>query len=283
MVALQSISDPQEVIITNNSFTKFWQKRLADARDIPFVKLSLQITVTLIPLAVLMYLPVNEYAWWFAAALYTYFNNFVFKGSFGLMLHCTSHRPFFKAPYKYLNHYLPWIIGPLFGQTPETYFSHHLGMHHSENNLEDDLSSTMLYQRDSFGDFMMYFASFFFMGLYYLIKYFDLRNRKKLRDKVIRGELVFFLFCLILSFVNWPATLVVFILPWFISRFIMMLGNWTQHAFIDFDEPENCYKNSITCINTPYNHKCWNDGYHINHHLKPALHWTQYPKHFIDN
>jgi fatty acid desaturase len=63
----------------------------------------------------------------------------------------------------------------------------------------------------------------------------------------------------------------------------MMLGNWTQHAFVDYDDPGNCYKNSITCINTKYNHKCWNDGYHINHHLKPALHYTDYPKHFLDN
>jgi fatty acid desaturase len=112
------------------------------------------------------------------------------------------------------------------------------------------------------------------------VKNFSKTKSKKMRNKVIRGELFFLLFCVALSYINWPATLVVFILPWFISRFIMMLGNWTQHSFIDFDEPGNCYKNSITCINTNYNHKCWNDGYHIDHHLKPSLHWTQYPAHF---
>ena len=26
-----------------------------------------------------------------------------------------------------------------------------------------------------------------------------------------------------------------------------------------------------------------NDGYHINHHLKPAMHYTEYPQHFRDN
>ncbi|MEM9922039.1 MAG: fatty acid desaturase, partial [Bacteroidota bacterium] len=40
------------------------------------------------------------------------------------------------------------------------------------------------------------------------------------------------------------------------------------------------YKNSITCINVKYNHKCWNDGYHISHHQKPAMHWTKHPEFF---
>jgi fatty acid desaturase len=63
----------------------------------------------------------------------------------------------------------------------------------------------------------------------------------------------------------------------------MMLGNWAQHAFVDYDQPDNLYTSSITCINTKYNHKCWNDGYHISHHLKPAMHWTEHPISFQKN
>jgi fatty acid desaturase len=89
--------------------------------------------------------------------------------------------------------------------------------------------------------------------------------------------------CIALLFVHWPATVVVFILPFFISRFIMMLGNFSQHSFVDFNDPGNNYKNSVNCINTSYNKKCWNDGYHIDHHNKPSLHWTLYPVHFQEN
>jgi fatty acid desaturase len=64
---------------------------------------------------------------------------------------------------------------------------------------------------------------------------------------------------------------------------MMMAGNWGQHAFIDADAPANCYRNSITCVNTVYNHKAFNDGYHIVHHLKPALHYTEMAQEFIDN
>jgi fatty acid desaturase len=63
----------------------------------------------------------------------------------------------------------------------------------------------------------------------------------------------------------------------------MMLGNWTQHAFIDPIEPENPYKNSINCLNIRYNHIAWNDGYHTSHHEKPVLHWTEHPHAFLNN
>ena len=59
-----------------------------------------------------------------------------------------------------------------------------------------------------------------------------------------------------------------------------MMGNWTQHAFVDGEDPGNAYKNSITCINVKYNKKCWNDGYHISHHIRPAMHWTEHPTFF---
>ena len=196
------------------------------------------------------------------------------------MLHCTSHRAFFKKEYEFLNHYLPWVLGPLFGQTPETYYSHHIGMHHPENNMPDDESSTMGYQRDSFRGFMHYLTTFFFMGIYHLASYFVRKKRKRLLYRSVRGEILFFVLCIGLCFINWPATLVVFIVPFIISRIIMMMGNWAQHAFVSADEPDNAYKNSITCINTKYNHKCWNDGYHISHHVKPSMHWTEHPGFF---
>ena len=86
-----------------------------------------------------------------------------------------------------------------------------------------------------------------------------------------------------LAFVNWRATLVVFVVPFVVTRFAMMAGNWGQHAFIDAASPENCYRNSITCINSGYNRRCFNDGYHIGHHIKQTRHWTEMPEDFLDN
>jgi fatty acid desaturase len=263
-----------------NSFQRFCRSLIRDERDLPFVYLTLELTLILLPLAVLLYLPVPSWLWWTAAIAYQVLNNFRYKGPFGLMLHCTSHRVFFNKKYGFMNHYLPWVIGPLFGQTPETYYSHHIGMHHPENNMPEDESSTMPFQRDSLRGFSRYLTSFIFAGVINLARYFYRKNRTKLLVRVTRGELLFIAACIGLSFVNFPATFVVFILPFMISRVIMMVGNWAQHAFIAADEPDNSYKNSITCINTKYNHKCWNDGYHISHHVKPSMHWTEHPRYF---
>jgi fatty acid desaturase len=63
----------------------------------------------------------------------------------------------------------------------------------------------------------------------------------------------------------------------------MMLGNWAQHAFIDPKDPQSGYGNSITCIETLYNKRCFNDGYHIGHHNRPTLHWSEMPGEFEKN
>ncbi len=281
MKAFDVITDPVYRPHQFSAIDKFFLRFIRDERDLPFVYTTILISVTLIPLAVLLYIPgIASWLWWSAAVAYFILNNAIFKGPFGLMMHCTSHRAFFKKEYDFLNHYHPWIIGPLFGQTPETYFSHHIGMHHPENNLPDDESSTMKYQRDSFRGYLHYFGVFFFTGIYHLASYFIRKKRKRLLYRSVRGEFLFIAGCVVLCFFNWPATLVVFILPFVISRIIMMLGNWAQHAFIDPDDPGNAYKNSITCINTKYNHQCWNDGYHISHHQKPSMHYTEYPVYF---
>ena len=79
------------------------------------------------------------------------------------------------------------------------------------------------------------------------------------------------------------ATVVVFVFPVIAVRFLMMAGNWGQHAFIDQADPANCYTNSITCINATYNERCFNDGYHIGHHVKQNRHWTEMPEDFQRN
>ena len=255
---------------------------IQDERDLPFIYLTLKITLSMITLGILLYF-VQGWLWWVLAAVYFYLNNLYFKGPFGLMLHCTSHRTFFRRKFNVLNYYLPWFVAPFFGHTPETYFVHHIGMHHAENNLEEDESSTMAFQRDSFRDFLRYFGNFFFKGVYELYRYHQKRRRKKLMSRMVAGEVTFYLVVIALSIVNFQATLVVFILPFLIFRFITMMGNWSQHAFVDPEEPGNLFKSSITCINVKYNHKCWNDGYHISHHIRPNLHWTLHPQHLLDN
>ena len=52
-------------------------------------------------------------------------------------------------------------------------------MHHVEDNMPDDLSSTLRYRRDSFLHFLAYFARFFFLAIVELPLYL---MRKRRRD-----------------------------------------------------------------------------------------------------
>lgn len=279
-----TITDPTYTEITNlNAFDRFWLDKMRDKRDLILVYFTLRLIAIFIPLAILLYLPVPLYIWWPAAIIYSFMNIIRYKSRFTLMLHITSHRPWFKSEYNYLNKFLPWILAPFMGQSPEAYFSHHIGMHHLEGNLEDDDSSTMNYQRDSKKDFAKYLFGFMFFGIFRLSAYFNKKKRPQLKYNAIIGESIFLIGCLVLGYFNWAATLVVFFLPYITSRITMMLGNWAQHSFVDKDEPENEYKSAITVINHQYNQRCWNDGYHISHHIKPSLHWTEHPNHLLNN
>jgi fatty acid desaturase len=75
----------------------------------------------------------------------------------------------------------------------------------------------------------------------------------------------------------------VLVIPVVAVRALMMAGNWGQHAFVDPSDPGNAYRNSITCINTRYNRRCFNDGYHILHHIRPRTHFSEYPEEFERN
>jgi fatty acid desaturase len=265
-----------------NAYDRFWLKLMNDKRDLPFVYLLTSIHLIVVPVAILLYTPVLKgWTWWAVAVPYFYIAQFYYKGRFGLMFHCICHRKMFKKPYQWLHTYITWMVCPLFGHAPEGYYSHHLGMHHIENNMPDDTSSTMHYQRDSLRGFLTYYIKFMLVGVKNTVLYLYYRKRKKLYTRFTAGEVAFYLFCVGMSVVNLKATLVVFIIPLLFARFVMMLGNWTQHAFVDPDQPDNLFTSSINCINTPYNRICWNDGYHIIHHLRPGMHYTEMPGEFL--
>jgi fatty acid desaturase len=156
-------------------------------------------------------------------------------------------------------------------------------MHHPENNMEEDLSSTLRYRRDRWTDFLKYFSRFLFLSCFHLPIYFLKRRRHKMASRMVLGEISFYGVVALLFFLNWKGALFIFALPVLFTRFMMMNGNWAQHAFVDPAAPEDNYKNSITCINSIYNQRCFNDGYHIIHHLKPNCHWTEMPQHLKDH
>ena len=277
-MTVPAITDPQtEPKYANSAFQRWIEGMLYETRDAVFVRLAMKNVVLVLPLIIALYL---RFSWWFAAATWVVQIAWLAPPAI-LMLHNTMHRPFFKSP-RILNRVVPYTMSLLFG-IPTGYMEHHVGMHHSENNLRADISSTMGYQRDSFPHWFLYFLRFLFTSHVKLTKYFLKKNRPAMARRAMTSDALHVVFMIAMSFVNWRATLAAFVVPYCFMRFAMMLGNWGQHAFIDASRPGDSFVNSITCINSSYNRRCFNDGYHIGHHIKQTRHWTEMPGDFEAN
>jgi fatty acid desaturase len=277
-MSIPVITDPKsEPKYADTAFQRWIEGMLYEPRDAVFVRQALLTFVLVAPLQIALYV---RFSWWLAVATWAVQIAWMAPPTI-LMLHNTMHRPFFKAP-RLMNRIVPYTMSLLCG-IPTGYMEHHVGMHHAENNLRNDLSSTMGYQRDSFPQWFVYFLRFIFTSHVGLVRYFAKKNRPAMARRAMTSDGLHMLFMVAMSFVNWQATLAAFVVPYFFMRFAMMLGNWGQHAFIDPSRPGDSYVNSITCINTPYNRRCFNDGYHIGHHIKQTRHWTEMPGDFEAN
>lgn len=273
------LTDPMFVPEPSGPFGRFAASLIHDHRDVPFMRVQLVNFLVMVGLAVWNYVDLS--IWSAAAFLLWYYWQL---GPYTLMLHNVSHRRYLKKPYQWLQWPFIVFLGTFFGHTPASYFAHHIGMHHPENNLDDDLSSTMHLQRDSAADFFgHYLVRFLFLGTSDLSGYLKGHHRVKMRRTFLASQAVWLLFVVALCLVNWKATLLLFVFTVISTRTAMMAGNWGQHAFVDASRPENCYVNSITCINSSYNRRAFNDGYHISHHWSATRHWTEHPQELLDN
>lgn len=273
-----SITDPTRAPTYGPSWLHAWcLKALYDPRDEVFIRLTLKACAVMIPiLAGLLF----AFHWWIVPlyiAAWAWLSAPVI-----LMLHNTMHRPFVRRP-RLFSHLHPYLMSAVFG-IPTGYMEHHVGMHHLENNLPPDLSSTMKFQRDNFFHFIAYFSRFFFLSVYELPTYLaKKKSRAAMARRALIGELSHWALVAVACLIDLRGGLIGFLLPLVTVRFLMMMGNWGQHAFIDQNDPGNSLLNSITCINAGYNHKAFNDGYHIGHHVKSNRHWTEMPADFEAN
>jgi hypothetical protein len=250
---------------------------LNDPRDRPM--LELLACASLLPLgAIALFVRFS----WTLALLYLAVYVGWLLAPFVTMYHDTSHHRLFKRQYEWLNHYLDWVLAPLFGFTPETYYVHHIGMHHPEENLAADVSSTLGYQRDSLADFGRYWLRFFFCYAE-MADYFRRTRRPRLLRRFVTGESLYAVLLLLALVLHPQAALVVLVVPLLIGRSVLIIGNWAEHAFVDTSAPDNAYRASLNLLGARVNRRCFNVGYHIGHHVKPRMHFTEMPVEFEEN
>jgi hypothetical protein len=285
MVEALVLRDPKAApTYGDGPLSRFCAKVLFEARDEVFVRLTLRRMIQMPVLMAALFLVVHsrdprvtDLVKLGAMAVYLAIWGYLLPPAI-LMLHNTMHRPFLKGP-KWMAFAQPYVMSFLLG-IPTGYREHHLGMHHAEDNMQKDLSSTLAYRRDSFLHFLAYFFRFFFLGIVEVTGYLLQAKKKKMARRLVVGEAVHFGVMAAVTACDVRFGLAAFVLPFLICKLMMMVGNWGQHAFINTGRKNNGLANAITCINVGYNTRCFNDGYHIGHHLRANRHWTELPGDF---
>jgi len=262
-----------------NAYEKFmFDYFLKDTRDLEVFHTQLVVTLTLVPSAFLLLFWKTTYL---QCALHLVMFG-VLARKWILGLHVQSHRPIFKNHVGLLNYWYA-ALSPFVGSTWFTYYVHHVKMHHVTDNGPEDISTTLFYQRDNVFHFIHYFCRFLFFVSYDICAFFIKRGQYSKVGLVAFGEL-----SAVIPAVYWSmqgnllAVAATFWIPFAVIRFGMMQGNWTQHAFLERNDPlGGGMQNAIIVVDCPYNKECFNDGYHVSHHLNPLRHWKDLPEDFI--
>lgn len=212
----------------------------------------------------------------------------LFGQRFILAMHYSAHRPLFKLslgwPAALANSFPQVVLANFFGMPSGAYYVHHCVMHHQSNNFFPyDVSSTMPYNRASPAHFVMYVMNFMLHTFLYL-PYYAVRKGRY-------GVALVCTLCLSTYLVAFPLIysyhpvyfLSSFGYSFLIGPFMLMLGNYSQHIFVDPDAPTSNYALACNHLNHPFNMCTFNDGYHITHHVSSITHWSDMPLHFIRN
>lgn len=223
------------------------------------------------------------------------FNAGMWVQRFILMMHYAEHKPLFcqKKSGAFLKALMPWVMAPFYGIPIGMYRTHHIRMHHKENNMNArDLSSTEPYQRDSLLHWLHYYAMFW--ALLLTLPAWTLKYRSwSICLEVLAGEFLYVGGISALCYNGYGLyAFYQFILPAVVTSLALMFGNWSQHMFVcpSLSTSEallNSYeynaKLALNVINHFDNQVAFNDGYHITHHVKPVCHWTEMPYEFLMN
>jgi fatty acid desaturase len=255
---------------------------LRDPRDSPALRLMISLSLTAVPiLAIQLILGKPRLLLVIAFYLSLYgvrFQRFVrmFSAS-----HVEAHRRhgYFSEKYdKVFGRYLEFFLGYLYGNAPELGRTAHVCLHHRENSGPDDTRTNMGYDRTSRLHFLWYLSDNIWTVLGLApYSYFKAKGDEKNRKRMLWGMARYFAYFAAVFLYDWKIGILYVLVPILTMNFINAITAWVQHAFCDPERPDDYFANTVTVVDQV---NFLNEGYHLCHHHRASLHWTEMPVHF---
>ncbi len=258
------------------------QEVLRDPRDTPALRLMVSLSLTAVPIFA-MQLVLGKPRLLLAIAFYLSLYGLKFQRFVRMFSasHLEAHRRhgFFSEKYdKVFGRYLEFFLGYLYGNCPELGRTAHVCLHHRENSGPDDTRTNMGYDRTSRLDFLWYLSANIWTVLGLApYAYFKARGDEKDRRRMLWGMARYYAYFGAVFIYDWRIGTIFVLVPLLCMNLINAITAWVQHAFCDPERPEDYFANTVTVVDRV---NFLNEGYHLCHHHRASLHWSEMPAHF---
>lgn len=262
------------------------QRFLADQRDMPVMHVIVQTMLTLVPIfALQLLLGKFSLMLWLAYMACMIGPRFVQYQRLFSCAHNEGHRVsgfFRKELHPYCERYFEGFLGHLFGEVQGNVTYGHVRIHHVEDAGYDDVQCIAHYDRTSLLDFIRFMGRENLLNNFAvsLMEYFKSRQKTRPYEQVRNGILVHAAFLLAVALLDWRIAVAYVLLPKLLFNIITAGATFAQHAFY---RPDNIH-DVLACTTTfIFEGDFLNEGYHMSHHQRCAVHWTQMPAFFEAN
>ena len=174
-----------------------------------------------------------------------------------------------------LQFYFEYVFALLTSRVPGFYRVQHVYVHHAEDNGPLDTQTTLPYDRTSFFDFSLHA---FWQGVdlvtgCLLLNYLTKKGKKRQIREIIRGLAIWYAALLVVGVFNPTAAIYLFLSRLLGGPFITLI-TFYQHGLVDPDDPHEVHGHTIDFVAAEHGNLGFD--YHVEHHLKPARHWSHY-------